>query len=207
MSRQRQSGLTPLQRETLEEICRHLDAKGYPPTVKELSEVFGVSEPSVYDRIKQLVHKGYLGREGRKARSLSVLRRPEGIPVALAAIPIVRGVAWDTDLLGSSNVEDDILVEVPTVRSGICFALRITDDGLAGAGIRSGDLVIVRQQHLAKSGDIVVALHEDRAWVRRLKQDEDLVELQADGPRAETIAVHPGDRFRIVGRVIATKRT
>lgn len=207
MSRKKQTELTDLQRETLEEICRYLDSKGFPPTVKELSDVFGVSEPSVYDRVSQLVRKGYIAREGRKARGLTVLRRPEGVPVALASIPVLRKIDWNPDLLGPDNIEDEILVEVPTVRSGTCFALRVGDDGMARSGIRAGDLVIVRQQHLAKNDDIIVALHEDKAWIRRLKQDEDMIELVSDGDASASITVRPGDRFRIIGRIIASKRT
>jgi repressor LexA len=207
MSRKKESGLTPLQRDTLEEICRHLDAKGYPPTVKELSQVFGVTEPSIYDRIKQLVRKGYLGREGRKARSLTVLRRPEGIPVALAAIPILRRIGWDVDLLAEDNIEDEILVEVPAVRSGSCFAARAPDNGMTGSGIRTGDLVVVRQQHLANDGDIVLALLDDDITVRRLRSAEDKTELLADGSGYDAIEIGPTDRFRIVGIVVASKRT
>ncbi len=72
MGRNREDDITPLQQETLDEICRYVSAKGYPPTVKEMSETFGISHASVHDRINQLVRKGYLKREEGKARGLTV---------------------------------------------------------------------------------------------------------------------------------------
>ncbi len=77
MGKSKTDKITPLQRDTLDEIYRHIDAKGYPPTVKELSVTFGISHSSVHERINQLVRKEFLRREGRKARGLTVAKRPE----------------------------------------------------------------------------------------------------------------------------------
>ena len=77
MGRSKTDEITPLQRETLDEICRHIDAKGYPLTMKKLSETFRISHSSVHERTNQLVRKGYLKHEGRKARGLTVDKQPE----------------------------------------------------------------------------------------------------------------------------------
>ena len=77
MGKAKTDEITPLQRKTLEAICRFVDAKGFPPTVKELSEVLGISHASAHEQIAQLVRKGYLKKEARKARSIVVIRRPE----------------------------------------------------------------------------------------------------------------------------------
>jgi repressor LexA len=76
MGRRKEREITPLQQETLDEICRYVSAKGYPPTIKELSDKFGISHASIHDRINQLVRKGFLQREDRKARSIVVVRNP-----------------------------------------------------------------------------------------------------------------------------------
>lgn len=135
MGRNREDDITPLQQETLDEICRYVSAKGYPPTVKEMSETFGISHASVHDRINQLVRKGYLKREEGKARGLTVTKHSQTNAVALVAVPIVGTVAAGHPIFAHENITGEVLVEASVVGSGKCFALYTQGDSMIDAGI------------------------------------------------------------------------
>ena len=206
MGRNREDDITPLQQETLDEICRYVSAKGYPPTVKEMSETFGISHASVHDRITQLVRKGYLKREEGKARRLTVTRHPQTNAVALVAVPIVGTVAAGHPIFAHENITGEVLVEASVVGSGKCFALYTQGDSMIDAGINDGDLIIVRRQPIAEDGDIVIALLDDEATVKRLKIENELIELVPENPRLKPIRVKPEDELRILGKVVGRKR-
>ena len=206
MGRNRENDITPLQQETLDEICRYVSAKGYPPTVKDLSESFGISHASVHDRINQLVRKGYLKREEGKARGLSVAKPPQTNAVALVAVPIVGTVAAGHPIFAQENITGEVLVEASVVGSGKCFALYARGDSMINAGINDGDLIIVRRQPIAEDGDIVIALLDDEATVKRLKIENELIELVPENPRLKPIRVKPEDELRILGKLVGRKR-
>jgi len=198
--------ITPLQQETLDEICRYLDVHGVPPTVKELSDVFGISHSSMHDRLSQLVRKGYLVRDDLKARGLTVAKRPVNLPVTMVSLPIVGTVAAGVPLLAEENITGEVLVEAPVVSSGKCFALYASGDSMINAGINDGDLIIVRRQPIAENGDIVIALLGDEATVKRLKIKNEIIELVPENPRLKPIRVNPEDELRILGKVVGCKK-
>ncbi len=205
MGRSKTEKITPLQRETLKEICRYIDAKGYPPTVKELSETFGISHSSVHERINQLVRKGYLKREGRKARRLTVVKRPKDMAADLVAVAVVRTVAAGEPVLAEGNIVGEALIDAATVKSGEFFALRASGDSMTGAGINDGDLIIVRRQQLAENGDIVVAVLNGGATVKRLRLEDRRIELVPENPGLAPVKVRPEDDLRILGKVVGRK--
>ncbi len=197
--------LTDIQQKTLEQICRYIDRFGYAPTVQELADIFSVSAPSIFDRINQLESKGYIRREGKKSRTLTVLKRPENMTVKLVNIPIVGTVAAGVPILALENITGELVVDENIVKDGQCFALKVRGDSMTAAGINDGDTIIVRRQPLAQNGDIVVAMLEDEATVKRLSIDGGSVKLVAENPQYTHIEVSPDDNFRIIGKVIACK--
>jgi len=205
MGRSKTEKITPLQRETLEEICRYIDAKGYPPTVKELSVTFGISHSSVHERINQLVRKEYLKREGRKARGLTVVKRPKDMAADLVAVAVVRTVAAGEPVLAEGNIIGEVLIDAATVKSGEFFALRASGDSMTGAGINDGDLIIVRRQQLAENGDIVVAVLNGETTVKRLRLEDKRIELVPESPGLAPVKVRPEDDLRILGKVVGRK--
>lgn len=205
MGRSKTEKITPLQRETLEEICRYIDAKGYPPTVKELSVTFGISHSSVHERINQLVRKGYLKREGRKARGLTVVKRPKDMAADLVAVAVVRTVAAGEPVLAEGNIIGEVLIDAATVKSGEFFALHASGDSMTGAGISDGDLIIVRRQQLAENGDIVVAVLNGETTVKRLKLEDRRIELVPEHPGLTPVKVRPEDDLRILGKIVGRK--
>ena len=202
--RPRVEEITDPQRRTLGELRRFTGQQGFPPTIQELADILGISTPSVRDQVSQLVRKGYVKREARKARGLTILREPTEEVLSLRTVPIVGRVAAGQPILAEENIIGEVLVESRALRSGCSFALEIQGDSMIDAGIHNGDLVVVRQQPLAESGDIVVALLGEEATVKRLYIRDETIELRPENPGHRPITVGPEDELRILGKVVAT---
>ena len=115
-------------------------------------------------------------------------------------------VAAGCPILAEENITGQVLVESDVVRSGQHFALRAVGDSMVGAGINDGDLIIVRQQPIAEDGDIVVALLNNEATVKRLKIKDELIELVPENPEVRKIRIRPEDDLRVLGKVVGWKR-
>ncbi len=198
--------ITEPQRRTLAAIRTHISRRGFPPTGQELGELLGIASASAHELVHQLVRKGYLRREPGKARSLEVLKQPEPEVAELVPIPIVGAVAAGQPILAVENIVGELLVERHLAGRWPCFALAVKGDSMIRAGIHEGDHIVVRQQPIAESGDIVVALLGDEATVKRLHIAGDRIELRPENPRFRPIAVGPDDDLRIAGKVVAVRR-
>lgn len=197
--------ITDTQINTLKEIRLFTNRRGFPPTMKELADILGISHASAHGQVNQLVRKGYLKREARKARSLAIVREPEDTLSVMIAVPIVGRVAAGRPILAVENIVGEIMVEGRIARSGRCFALEVAGDSMVNAGIKEHDLVVVREQPVAENGDIVVALLEDEATVKRLSIRDEKIELKPENPKYRPIPVGPDDGLRILGKVIAVR--
>ncbi len=205
--RPRVEEITGPQRRTLGELRRFTRRQGFPPTIQELADILGVSTPSVRDQVSQLVRKGYVKREPRKARGLTILREPTEEVLKLRTVPIVGKVAAGQPILAEENIIGEVLVDSRAARHGRCFALEVQGDSMIDAGIDDGDLVVVRQQPLAESGDIVVALLDQDATVKRLFIRDERIELRPENPKLHPTLIGPDHRMRILGKVVAVRRT
>jgi len=168
--------------------------------------VLNAAPTSVRDQVKQLVRKGYVRHTRYKARSLEVVKEPEIDVPELVAVPIVGRIAAGRPVFAEQNRTGELLVDGRVVGRAPCFALQVKGDSMVGAGIRNGDFVITRQQPIAESGDIVVALVGAEATVKRLRISENGISLCAENPRYEPIPIGPGDELRVVGKVVAVRR-
>ncbi len=198
--------ITDPQRHTLRELCRFTNRQGFPPTIQELADILGISSPSVRDQVKQLVRKGYVKRESRKARGLTVVREPTDEVLDLLSVPIVGRVAAGQPILAEENIIGEVLVDSRAARSGRCFALEVQGDSMIDAGIHERDLIVVREQPVAESGDIVVALLDQEATVKRLFIREERIELRPENPKLRPRPIGPDDGLRILGKVVAIRR-
>ncbi len=199
--------ITGPQRRTLSELRRFINRRGFPPTIQELADILGISGPSVRDQVNQLVRKGYVKRESRKARGLTVLREPTDEVIELLAVPVVGRVAAGQPILAEENIVGEVLVDSRAVRSGRCFALEVRGDSMIDAGIGDQDLVVVREQPVAESGDIVVALLDQEATVKRLFIRDERIELRPENPTHRPMPIGPDDGLRILGKVVAISRS
>ena len=226
MARLGTTELTSRQRQIFEWVKAFIHKHAMPPTVREIGGAFGIKSSSVFDLLKTLERKDYMRRGNRGARSLIVedrkdrrLRRSrsilvlEHVPVEererkkFVAVPVVGAVAAGKPILAEENVIGELLVDADVVRGGRFFALEVDGDSMVGAGIQNGDTVLVRQQPLAETGDIVVAMLDGEATIKRLYFREGAVALRPENPAHQPIAVGPEDDLRIAGKVVGVKRS
>jgi repressor LexA len=201
--------LTDSQARILREVESFLQEHSFSPTMRELAERLGMAAQSVSEQLQRLERNGYIQRQPKKVRSLVVLRsaEPQRVSVPrLIAVPIVGTVAAGCPVLSAENICGEVLVEEGVVSSGSHFALKASGRSMIDAGIQPGDIVIVRQQQLAENRDIVVALLNDEATLKRLHYSGGAIELRPENVRFKPILVSPDDDLRILGKVVAIRR-
>ncbi len=200
-------GLTPRQREVLEFIKAEIRSKGYPPSVREIGEAIGLSSSStVHGHMARLEEKGYIRRDPTKPRAIEVLDGSDLKPQKrTVSIPIVGRVTAGEPILALENVEDHFPLPADFVRAdeSELFFLTVQGDSMVEAGILDGDYVLVRRQQHASNGDIVVALIEDEATVKRFYKERDHIRLQPENRFMDPIIVPDA---KILGKVIALIR-
>ena len=193
-------GLSPKLEKTLGIIGDFLAREGLSPSVQELAGILGISGASAHEQIRSLERKGYIKRTKGRSRSVEILKGPHRVSHQVM-LPVIGKVAAGAPILAVENVIGEISVQSSDVR-GHCFALEVEGDSMIDAGIHEGDFLVVRQQPIAESGDIVVALLEDEATVKRLFIAEDRIELRPANEKYKPIPVGPQDELRIVGKVM-----
>lgn len=205
--------LTSRQREVLEFIRKFMTQEGYPPTVREIGAHFGFVPRSVFDHLKALERKGYLRRVASKSRSLQILDAPEAsqpsprAPAAFRELPILGRVAAGEPLLSEQNVEGTFPISRDWVNGDEAFLLKVEGESMIGAHILPGDYAVVRGQATAEHGDIVVALVDGEATIKRVLLKKDAIVLQPENPAMPPIQVRRGEKtFQIVGKVIGILR-
>ncbi|MCX8006781.1 MAG: transcriptional repressor LexA [Coriobacteriia bacterium] len=202
-----QPSLTRRQEQILDFIRSEIHRKGYPPSVREIGEAVGLSSSStVHAHLAALERSGYIRRDPTKPRALEVLdfRDTErGVdPRSVTAVPLVGSVAAGQPILAAENIEATL--PLPAEFAGeSTFILRVRGDSMIEAGILDGDFVVVRQQQTADNGDIVVALVEDEATVKRFYREADRIRLQPENSAMEPIFVRDA---LILGKVVALFR-
>jgi repressor LexA len=206
----------------LEFITASITERGYPPTLREIGEKLGIrSTNGVNDHLKALEKKGYLAREDLKSRAL----RPIGVAMGQGArgevgaapdlgedmveIPLVGRVAAGQPILAVENVEDTVKVDRFLVgEHREVFALRVKGDSMIDDGIHDGDFIFVKKALHAERGDIVVALIEDEATVKRYFPEGDMIRFQPANQNMQPILVKKKD-FRsvnLIGIVVGVYR-
>ncbi len=198
------------QRRTLAKLCVFIERNGFPPTMSELGDLLGITSASAFNLVKQLERKGYVRRHARKARNLQVLREPEQEFAASVAVPVLGTVKAGPTMLAEEHRVGTITVGRSTLRGGSSngklFALKISGDSMIEAGIYESDLAIVQQQPIAEHGDIVVALTDGEATVKRLYISSEVIELRAANKEYRPINIPPDCDFRVLGKVVGIVR-
>jgi len=209
--------LTARQREVLDFIRKFMTTAGYPPTVREIGAHFGFVPRSIFDHLKALERKGYLRRVGSKSRSLQILdAQPSGVPSGQRSVvsgqpyrelPILGRVAAGQPLLSEENLEGTSVVPEEWVNGDDAFLLKVQGESMIGAHICPGDQALVRRQSTAEHGDIVVALLNDEATVKRIFFRPDGIVLQPENPSMAPIQVKKSEKsFQILGKVVGILR-
>jgi len=175
---------------------------GLPPTVREVQQAFGFRSPqSAREHLEALVEEGKLSKQSGKARGY---RLPSGSGLATTLVPLLGRVPAGSLDTAVEELEGYLPIESGR-SSGRLFGLRVHGESMTGAGILPGDVVVVRRQPRAENGEIVVALVDDEATVKRLRVRGGRVELHPENPDFQTIVPEPG-RLRLLGKVIEVRR-
>ena len=210
--------LTKKQRVVLEAIAKAIEEKGYVPAVREICSSIGLSSPStVQVHLNSLEERGFIHRDAQKSRSITLTakgREELGIseppaPVSepndfnLITLPLVGEVAAGVPILAEENIEDTITLPVDIVGDSASFLLSVHGESMIEAGINDGDYLVVKEQSVANNGDIVVALIDDGATVKRFYREADHIRLQPENSSMDPILTRD---CAIVGKVVALFR-
>lgn len=221
--------LTQRQRQILDFITASITERGYPPTLREIGEHFGIrSTNGVNDHLKALEKKGHLRREDLKSRAMRPVNmipaggqeaRAQVVPIRgrtsprdeddMCAVPIVGRVAAGQPILAVENVEDTVRVDRFFVGNHQdVFALRVVGDSMIEAGILDGDYVFVKKTPTALPGDIVVAMIDEEATVKRYFPESDRIRFEPANSNMSSIIVKKSE-FRsvdLIGVVVGVYR-
>ena len=198
--------LTRRQREVLDFIHAFSRRKGFQPSMREIGERFGIrSTHGVHRHLQALQKKGYLKRPPGQGRALELVHFPPQ-PNSVE-VPVVARVAAGEPLLAVENIEETLVVDRSLARGKKEFFLRVKGDSMIDAHILDSDYVLVKPQPSAEDGDIVVALIEDEATVKRFYREGKKIQLKPENQTMEPIEVNETDgRFEIVGKVVGVVR-
>ena len=200
-------GITDRQKEVLTYISTYTEENSYPPTVRDISEHFGISLRAVQDHILALQKKGYLSQSQKKARSIRVLSdcRDKEPQTYISKVPLLGTVAAGKPLLSEENLDGYVNLTEPFVRPGKSyFALRVRGQSMINAGIHDGDLAVVEQASTAIDGQIIVAVIDDAITLKRYYKESGRIRLQPENPDFQ--AIYCTD-VRIVGILSNIVRT
>lgn len=193
------------QEEILHYIKDTILMKGYPPTVREICEAVNLkSTSSVHAHLETLEKNGYIRKDSTKQRAIEIvddefnLTRRE-----VVNIPIVGTVAAGQPLLATENIMDYFPVPVDMLPNTELFMLKVHGDSMVNVGIYEGDTIIVSRQNTASNGEIVVALVDDSATVKRFYKENGHYRLQPENDYMDPIIV---DNCEVLGKVIGLLR-
>jgi repressor LexA len=201
-------GLTPTQEKILSFLKGYVEKEGFPPTLREIASHFGLKGPRGPQKTLQLLEKkGYLRRVPGNSRAIEIVGRLSFSKGRVLAVPIAGTVRAGEPILAIENIEGHIHLDRSLVSSEDVFLLRVQGDSMIEAHIQDGDFALVKPQANAENGEIVVALVEDEATIKRIFKKRDLIRLEPANPRMEPIVVKKGEKLvSIVGKVVGIFR-
>lgn len=205
--------LSTRQHQILDLIKATVAERGYPPSVREIGEVLGLSSPStVHSHLSTLVKAGFLRRDPTKPRAIEVIdgsRESGPAPMqrdGVRDVPLVGRIAAGSPILAEEQVEAVLPLPESIVGSGPMFMLEVRGESMIDAGILDGDFVVIRSQREALDGEVVACLVDgDEATVKRLERAGDKVILHSENPAFEPMVFTEG--VEILGKVVAVFRS
>lgn len=202
--------LTSRQQEVLAFIRLFTARHGVPPTVREIGAKFRVTPRAAFDHLRALERKGMLQRRASAGRTSRVLTLADEVAAPRhRLVPVLGRIAAGAPLLAEENWEGELPLAASALPAGgeDVFALRVRGDSMIQAHICEGDLVLVRRQEAAQPNDIVVAMIDGEATVKRFQRDGRRVVLRPEHPTMAPIVVDPAEHeVRILGKVIGLLR-
>lgn len=209
--------ITPKQQEILNFMKAQILAKGYPPSVREICEAVNLkSTSSVHAHLETLEKNGYIRRDSSKTRAIEIIdddfnsTKNESIiglsndsGREMVNVPMVGTVAAGQPLLAVENINDYFPIPVDMLPNAETFMLRVKGDSMINMGIYEGDQLIIERKNTASNGEVIVALVDDSATVKRFYKENGHYRLQPENDFMEPIIV---DHCEILGKVIGLIR-
>jgi len=198
---------TKRQLQILDFIRSEIHRKGFPPSVREIGQAVGLSSSStVHAHLAALEAKGLIRRDPSKPRALEVFDYRDTERAVdygqVRAVPLVGQVAAGQPILAAENIEATMCLPAELADEST-FLLRVRGDSMIEAGILDGDFVVVRKQESASNGEIVVALLESEATVKRFYREANQIRLQPENSALDPVYSR---EVVILGKVIALFR-
>lgn len=197
------------QEKILAYIQEEIRVRGYAPSVREIGEAVGLKSTStVHGHLMRLEKKGLLHRDAMKPRAMGLPRYPQSAPdeeetLSVCRLPVVGRVAAGLPILAEENIEELVPLPHDFVGDGEHFILRVRGDSMIQAGIFHDDYIVVRKQATANNGEIVVAMVEDEATVKRFFKENGHFRLQPENDLMAPIIV---PSVTILGKVVSLFR-
>ena len=192
------------QQRILDFIKSEIQQKGYPPSVREIANAVGLKSTStVHGHLQRLEKRGLLHRDAMKPRAMEVVGDPNFVRSGTTAVPVIGRVTAGLPILAEENLEDYVALPDVMLGDGEHFILLVRGDSMIEAGILDGDYIIVRRQQEANNGDIVVAMIDDFATVKRFYKENGHFRLQPENSAMEPIYA---DEVIVLGKVISLYR-
>lgn len=199
--------LTQKQIEILLYIKNEVQRQGYPPSVRDICKGVNLKSTStVHSHLEKLELKGYIRKDPTKPRAIEILDKEDDFLLAhkkTVDVPIVGRVTAGAPILAVENIEDTYPVPLELVEGHDVFMLKVQGESMIDAGILDGDLVLVKEQKSAHNGEIVVALLEDEATIKRFYKEKDHIRLQ---PENQFMSPIYAKDVSILGKVIGLYR-
>ncbi|MBE5802955.1 MAG: transcriptional repressor LexA [Clostridiales bacterium] len=192
------------QQRILEFIKSEIQQKGYPPSVREIANAVGLKSTStVHGHLQRLEKRGLLHRDAMKPRAMEIVGDPNFVRNNSTAVPVVGRVTAGQPILAEENLEEYVVIPEVMLGDGEHFILLVRGDSMIEAGILDGDYIVVKKQAEANNGEIVVAMIDDSATVKRFYKENGHFRLQ---PENNTMAPIFADEVTILGKVISLYR-
>ena len=200
-----QGKISPKQQEILEYIKSQILERGFPPAVRDICEAVHLkSTSSVHSHLETLEKNGYIRMDPTKPRAIEILDESFNFTRReMVNVPMVGRVAAGEPLLAEQNVENYFPIPMEFMPNNQTFMLRVKGDSMINIGIFDGDLVLVEQRQTARNGEVIVALVEDGATVKRFFKEEGVFRLQPENDALDPIIVK---EVQILGKVIGVFR-
>ncbi len=192
------------QQRILDFIKAEIQTKGYPPSVREIANAVGLKSTStVHGHLQRLEKRGLLHRDAMKPRAMEVVGDPNFIRNTSTAVPVIGRVTAGVPILAEENLEEYVSIPEVMLGDGEHFILLVRGDSMIEAGILDGDYIVVRKTAEAVNGEIVVAMIDDSATVKRFYRENGRFRLQPENRTMDPIYT---DSVTILGKVVSLYR-
>jgi repressor LexA len=191
--------LTKRQKEILSFIADYIKKNAYPPVIREIAENYSISVKGAHDHITALRKKGFLKHAGKRPRTIGLTLERKDETSEMLDVPLLGSVAAGVPILSDENFDGNIVLHRSMLnKNKKYFALKVKGDSMTGAGILENDTAIIEKQNTAHDGEIVVAVIDEAATLKKFYRESTRIRLQAENSNYKPIY---SQDVKILGRL------